>query len=166
MHTSVIVLTAQIHEHIEQSDHCTFTCTHQVHVNMQWSKCLTYAWESQKIRSLHTFLHTSVIGLTAQLHEHIRQSNHRDPCVWRVHVNVRVRHLAHHAHFSHTAHSPLTWTHRTVESVHVAHFHAHIGQLAHCPLAWTHQTVGSPHVYMHTSGACKHAVTQVSDVCM
>ena len=24
--------TAQLHEHIRQSDHCTFTCTHQVHV--------------------------------------------------------------------------------------------------------------------------------------
>ena len=35
MHTSVTRLTTQLHEHIGQSDQCTVTCTHQVHVNVQ-----------------------------------------------------------------------------------------------------------------------------------
>ena len=47
-----------------------------------------------------------------------------------------------------------------------AHFHAHISPWAHRPITWTHKTVGSLHVYKHTSGASKHAVTRVSDVCM
>ena len=93
MHTSAIGLTAQLHEHIRQSDHCTFTCTHQVHVNVQWPECLTGACkcaESQTIGSLHIFMHTSVIGLTAQLHEHIRRSDHCTfTCTHQVHVNVQ-----------------------------------------------------------------------------
>ena len=113
MHTSAIWLTAKLHEHIRQSDHCTFTSTHQVHVNVQWPVCLTCACkyaECQTIGSLHIFKNTSIIGLTAQLHWHIRQSdqctftctrqvlvNMRWPvCVTRVHVNVkRVRKFAH-----------------------------------------------------------------------
>ena len=92
MHTSVIGLTAKLHTHIRQSDNCTFTCTHQVHVNKQWTVCLTCACkcaESQTIGSLHIFMHTSVIGLTAQLHKHIRQSNHSTfTCTRQVLVNV------------------------------------------------------------------------------
>ena len=93
MHTSVIGLTAQLHEHIRRSDHCTFKCTHQVHVNVQRHVCLTCACkcaESEKIGWLHIFMHTSVIGLTAQLHEHIRRSDHRTfTCTHQVHVNVQ-----------------------------------------------------------------------------
>ena len=93
MHTSVIGLTAQLHEHIRQSDHCTFTCTHQVHVNVQWPVCLTCASkcaESLTIGSLHIFMHTSVIGLTAQLYEHIRKSDHCTfTCTHQVHVKVQ-----------------------------------------------------------------------------
>ena len=89
-------------EHIRQSDHCTYTCTRQVLVNVQWPVCLTCACkceDSQKIRSLHIFMHTSVTGLTAQLHDsrisarlhaHIRcMWTCSDSCVWRVHLNVQ-----------------------------------------------------------------------------
>ena len=79
MHISVTRLTPHLYEHIGQSDHCTFACTHQVHVNVKWPVCLTCAWkcaESQTIGSLHFFMHTLVIVPTAQLHEHIRQSVH------------------------------------------------------------------------------------------
>ena len=70
MHTSVIGPTAHLHERIRQSDNYTFTSTHQVHVNVQWPEWLTCACkcaESQTIGSLHIFMHTSFIGLTAQL---------------------------------------------------------------------------------------------------
>ena len=70
MHTLVIVPTAQLHEHIRQSVHCTFTSTHQVHVNVQRPECVTCACkcaERQTIGSQHIFMHTSVIVLTAQL---------------------------------------------------------------------------------------------------
>ena len=99
--------------HIITSDSRTFRCTRQVLENMQWPVCHTCACkceESQEIRSLHIFTHTLVIGLTAQLHKHIRQSHvymHKssacsDPCVWRVHVNVKkVRKCAHYT-FSRT----------------------------------------------------------------
>ena len=93
MHISVTGPTVQLHEHIGQSDHCTFTCTHQVHVNVQRHVCLTCACkcaESEKIGWLHIFTDTSVIGLTAQLHEHIRQSDHCTfTCTHQVHVNVQ-----------------------------------------------------------------------------
>ena len=70
MHTSVIRPTAYLHERIRQSDHCTATSTHQVHVNVQRPECVTCACkcaESQTIGSQNIFMHTSVIGLTAQL---------------------------------------------------------------------------------------------------
>ena len=92
MHTSVTRLTTQLHEHVGQSDQCTFTCSHQVHVNVQFPACLTCACKcavSQTIGSLHIFMHTSIIGLTAQLHEHIRQSNHCTfTCTHQVHFNI------------------------------------------------------------------------------
>ena len=91
MHIWVTRLTPHIHEHIGQSDQCTFTYTHQVHVNMQWAVWLTCSCkcaESQKIRSLHTFMHISDMGPTAQLQEHIRQSDHRTfTSTHQVHVN-------------------------------------------------------------------------------
>ena len=90
MHISVTRLTPHLHEHIGQSDQCTFICTHQVHVNVQWPVCLTCACKcpgSQTIGSLHIFMHTSA---TAQLHEHIRQSVHCTfTCKHQVHVNVQ-----------------------------------------------------------------------------
>ena len=55
-------LTAHLHEHVRHSDHCTFTCTHQVHVNVQWPKCLTCAYKcavSQTLGSPHIYMHTS-----------------------------------------------------------------------------------------------------------
>ena len=67
MHTSVIGLTAQLYEHIRKSDHCTFTCTHQVHVKVQWPECMTCACkcaESHTLGSLHIFTHFSVTQLT------------------------------------------------------------------------------------------------------
>ena len=79
MHTLVIAPTAILHEHIRQSVHFTFTSTHQVHVNVQWPEWLTCACkcaESHTIGSLHIFMHRSIIGPTAQLHERIRQSDH------------------------------------------------------------------------------------------
>ena len=45
-----------------------------------------------------------------------------------------------------------------------AHFHAHFSHTAHSPFTLTHRTVGSVHIYMHTSGACKRTVTKGSDV--
>ena len=135
-------LTGHFHSHIGHWSHCliiehirqcTFTCTHLLHVNMQWPECLTCTckcaeshtlislhtsctfpshgslpiymntldsrisarshahircmWpecltcackcaERQTIGALHLFMHTSVIGPSAQLHEHIRQRIH------------------------------------------------------------------------------------------
>ena len=93
MHISVIGLTAQLHKHIRQSDHSTFACTRQVLVNVLWPVCLTCACnceESQKIRSLHIFMHTSVTGLTAQLREPIGQSDQCTfTCAHQVYVNVQ-----------------------------------------------------------------------------
>ena len=93
MDISVTRLTPHIHEHIGQSDQCTFTCTHQVHVNVQWPECLTCACkcaERQTIGALHIFMHTSVTGPTVQLHEHIGQSDHCTfTCTHQVHVNVQ-----------------------------------------------------------------------------
>ena len=158
MHTSVIGLIARLHKHIRQSDHGTFTCTCQVLVNVQWPVWLTCACkceESHKIRSLHILMHTSVIGLTAQFHEYIRQSDHCTfTCTHQVHVNVQWTEC-------------LTSPCKCAESDNwlTAQFHAHIGHLANCPITWTHRTVGSLHIYMHTSGACKRAVTRTSDVC-
>ena len=93
MHISVTLVTPHLQEHIGQSDQCTFICTHQVHVNVQRPVCLTCACKCagfQTIGSLHIFMHTSVIGPTAHLHERIRQSDH---CTFtsthQVHVNVQ-----------------------------------------------------------------------------
>ena len=86
MHTSVTRLTPHLYEHIRQSDHCTFACTHQVHVNVKWPVCLTCArkcaesqtigspcthwsfcahcpitWTHQTVGSLHIYKHTSGI---------------------------------------------------------------------------------------------------------
>ena len=44
--------------------------------------------------------------------------------------------------------------------------HAQFSHTAHSPFIWTHRTVWSLHVCMHTSSACKREVTHVSDVCM
>ena len=70
MHTSAIRLTPQLREHIRESNYCTFTCTHQGHVNVQWPVCLTCVCkcaECKTIGSLHIFMQISVIVLTAQL---------------------------------------------------------------------------------------------------
>ena len=111
MHTSVSRLTPHLYEHIRQSDHWTFACTHQVHVNVKWPVCLTCACkcaESQTIDSLHIFMHTLVIlcplpnymntsdsRFTAHLQAHIRcMKMCSDPSDWGVHVNVqRLRQL-------------------------------------------------------------------------
>ena len=85
MHTSVIGPTAHLYERIRQSDNCTFTSTHQVHVNVQQPECVTCACkcaESQTIGSQHIFMHTSVIGLTSQL------SNTSDS---RIYMDVNVQ---------------------------------------------------------------------------
>ena len=141
IHTLVIVPTAILHEHIRQSVHFTFTCTHQVHVKVQWPEWLTCACkcaESHTIGSLHIFMHTSIIGPTAQLHERIRQSDHctftcthqlhvkcSDPSIWRVHVNVQwVRHLAHSWIFQ--SHGSLPIYMNTSDSRISARLHAHI----------------------------------------
>ena len=130
MHTSVIGLTAQLHEHIRQSDHRTFTCTHEVQVNVQWPECLTCAYicaESYTLCSLHiscTFpshgslpIYMNILDsrISARLHAHIRCM--RDPSVWRVHVNVQ-------------------W----------------IRQLTNCTFSCTHQSLGALPNYMNTSG--------------
>ena len=90
MHTSVTRLTAQLVEHIRQSDYCTFTCTHS---NMLQPECLTCACKcavSQTLGSLHIFMHISVTRLTAQLQEHIRLSDHCTfTCTPHVHVIVQ-----------------------------------------------------------------------------
>ena len=78
MHTSVIGLTAQLHQHIRESDHCTFTFTHQVLVNVQWPEYLTCACKcavSQTLGSMHISMHISVTRLTPHIHEHIGQSD-------------------------------------------------------------------------------------------
>ena len=93
MHISVIRLTTKLHEHMRLSDHCTFTCTYQVHVNVQRPECLTFSYKcavSQIICSLHIFIHITVTRLTAQLHQHIRQSDHCTfTCTHQEHVNVQ-----------------------------------------------------------------------------
>ena len=181
-------LTTQLHEHIGQSDHCTFTCTHQVHVNVQWPVCLKCACKcavSQTIDSLHIFMHTSVIGLTSQLHEHIRQSNHCTfTCTRQVLVNVqwpacltcacKCAQLAHcifscthrslgslpnykntsdnritarlHAHIRHM------WTSSDDPSVWRVHVNAQwVRQLTYCTFLCTHRSLGSLPNYMNTS---------------
>ena len=93
IHALVIVPTAILHEHIRQSVHFTFTRKHQVHVNVQWPEWLTCACkcaESHTIGSLNIFMHTSIIGPTAQLHECIRQSDHcKFTSIHQVHENVQ-----------------------------------------------------------------------------
>ena len=93
MHISVIRLTTQLHEHIRLSDHCTFTCTHQVSVNVQLPEIVMCACKcalSKTIGSLHIFMHISVIRLTAELPEHIRMSNHCTfTCTHQEHINVQ-----------------------------------------------------------------------------
>ena len=145
MHTSVTRLTTQLHEHIGQSDQCTFTCTYQVHVNVQSPECLTcecYCAVCQTIRFLHIFMHTSVTRLTSQLHEHIGQSDQCTfTCTHQVHVNVqspecltcecycavcqtiRFLHI-----FMHTSVTRLT-----------SQLHEHIGQSDQCTFTCTHQ---------------------------
>ena len=183
MHTSVTRLTPHLYEHIRQSDHCTFACTHQVHVNVKWPVCLTCACkcaESQTIRSLHIFKQTLVIVPTAKLHEHIRQSAHCTfACTHQVHVNVKwpvcltcackcaesqtigslhifmhtlvivpnymntsdsrfTAHLQAHIRCMKMCSDPSDWrVHINVQRVRqllTAHFHAHIGHWSHCPI--------------------------------
>ena len=74
MHTLVTRLTTQLNEHIGQSDLCTFTCTHQVNLNVHSDVCMQVCSKSDTWLPAH-FMHTSVTGLTTQLHEHIRQSD-------------------------------------------------------------------------------------------
>ena len=94
MHISITRLTAKLHEDIRQSDHCMFTCTHQVHVKVQLPECMTCACKcavSQIIDSLHIFMHISITRLTAKLHEDIRQSDHcMFTCTHQVHVKVQL----------------------------------------------------------------------------
>ena len=209
--TPAIGITAHLHEHIRHSNHCTFTCTHQVHVSVQWPECLTCACkceESKTIGSLHIFMLTSVNGLTAPLHEHIRQSDHCTfTCTHLVHVNVQWLECLTCACIcaeSHTLGSLHIFMHISVIRL-TPHLHEHIGQSDQCTFTCTpqvhvnvqwpecltcackcaeSQTIGSLHifmhttvigitaqlhelhVYIHTSGACKRAVTRVSDVCM
>ena len=88
MHISVTRITPHLHEHIGQSDQCTFVCTHQVHVNVQWPVCLTCACKCPGSQTLAhcTFLctHRSLCPLrnymnasdslfTARLQAHIRR---------------------------------------------------------------------------------------------
>ena len=154
MHTSAIWLTAQLHEHIRQSNHCTFTCTHQVHVNVQWPMCLTCACkcaESKTFGSLHIFMHTSVIGLTAQLHEHIRQSDHCTfTCTHHVHVNVQWPEC-------------LTCACKCAESQTIGSLHIFtsvIGLTAQLSNTWDSR------ITAHWYARIKRAVTRLSDVCM
>ena len=87
MHTSVIWPTANLHERIRQSDHCTFTSTHQVHVNVQRPECVTCACkcaESHTLGSLHIsctfqshgslpiYRNTLDSHISARLYVHIR----------------------------------------------------------------------------------------------
>ena len=79
-------------EHIRQSDQCTFTCTHQVHVNVQWPEYLTCANKcavSHTLGSLHIYMHISVTRLTPHLHEHIGEEHQFTfTCTHQEHVNV------------------------------------------------------------------------------
>ena len=131
-------------EHITQSDHCTFTCMYQVHVNMQWSEYLTCASKcavNQTLGSLHISMHISVIRLTPNLHEHIEQSDQCTfTCTHQVHVNVQ-------------------W-HKCLTCASKAR------QLTNCTFSCTHRSLGSLPNYLRTSGACKRAVTRESDVCV
>ena len=159
-------LTPHLHEHIGQSDKCTFTCTHQVHVNVQWPVCACKCAESQKIRWLHTFMHTSVIGLTAQLHEHIRESNH---CTVR---------------WTHQVHVSVQWPvcltctcicaeNKTIGSLHIfmhisvtrltPHLHEHIGQSDKCTFTCTHQVHVNVQLHKCLTSACKCAPSLTID---
>ena len=89
MHILVIVPTAQLHEHIRQSVHRPFTSTHQLHENVQipeWLTCAYKCAESKTIGSLHIFVHTSVIGLTAQL------TNTSDSLI-TAHLHARINYM-------------------------------------------------------------------------
>ena len=170
MHTSVIRPTAHLHERIRQSDHCTATSTHQVHVNDQRPECVSCAWkcaESQTIGSQHIFMHTSVIGLTAQL------SNTSDSRIY-MHVNVQwpvCLTCACKCAESPTIGSLHIFMH-TLVIVPTAILHEHIRQSVHFTSTSTHQvhvnvqwpewltcackcaeshTIGSLHIFMHTS---------------
>ena len=142
MHISVARLTPHLHEHIGQSDQCTFICTHQVHVNVQWPVCLTCACkcaESQLICSLHIFMHTLVIVLTAQLHEHIRQSVHFTFTSTRVNVQ---------------------WPEWLTCACKCA------VQLAHCTFSCTHRSLGRLPYYINASDSRITARLQAYIRCM
>ena len=159
-------------EHIRQSDHCTFTCTHQVHVNVQWPECLTCACKcvvSQTLGSLHIFMHI----VHCPIIEHIRQSDNftftcthqtcSDTCVWRVHVNVqRVRQIAQYTfsctlrplgslpNYMNTSDSRITARiHACTPKVHV-NVQWPVCLTCECKCAES-KTIGSLHISMHTS---------------
>ena len=177
VHISVSWFTPHLHEHIGQSDRCTFTCTHHVHVNVQWPVCIRCQCKcagSQTIGSLHIFMHTSVMGLTAQLHEHIGRS---DQCTFTCNTSgackcavTRGSDVCMYMCIESCAWLTPQFMHISVTRL-TPHLHEHIGQSDHCTFACTHQvhvnvkwpvcltcackcaesqTIVSLHIFMHT----------------
>ena len=84
MHISVTRLTPHLHEHIGQSDQCTFICTHQVHVNVQWRRVhvnvqgvrqlahCTFSCTHRSLGPLPIYMNASDSRITAHLQGHIR----------------------------------------------------------------------------------------------
>ena len=156
-------------EHIRQSNNCTFTCTHQLHVNVQWRVCLMCACkctESQTNGSVHIFMHTSAIGLTVYLHEHIGQSNHCTfTCTHQVHVNVQwpvCLTCACKCAESKTIGSLHIFTHILVTRL-TPHLHEHIGQSDQCMFTCTHQVYVNVQWHKCLTCASKCALSQTID---
>ena len=94
----IVWLSAHLNAHIRHTGHCMFTCTWCVHVNVQWYDCpkCSCKWGVSRVTemymkvamrqvydSLHIYLHTSDVRVTARLHAPDVCS---DPTVWCVHV--------------------------------------------------------------------------------
>ena len=69
-------LTAHLHEHVRHSDHCTFTCTHQVHVNHNMSQVPITANILNEVMFLRHHLPDSRVPLRAALSDNV-------PPTWR-----------------------------------------------------------------------------------
>ena len=136
-----------INEHIRQSDNCTFTCTHQlhvkcsdtcvwrVHVNVQrvihLAHSIFHAHFSHMAHSPFTGTHWTVTSVHVYMHTSGACKRAATKCVWRVHVNVqRVR------------------------------------QLAHCPFSCTHRSLGPLPIYMNAPDSRITARLQAHIRCM
>ena len=173
MHISVTRLTPHLHEHIKQ---WTFTCTHQVHVNVQWPKCLTCAWRVRQLA--HSCTHQSLGSLpnyrthqtVGSLHIYMHASNVQwhvcltcgckrveDQTIGSLHIFMHIGHWDHCPIIEHIRQSDnctFTCTHQTCSDTCVWRVHINVQrvrQIAQYTFSCSHRPLGSLPIYMNTS---------------